>query len=96
MTIDPTSFNLPKAKFLSADDLDSVARALLSLTMELAVTNDRLIALEDYVATKGGVDALAQIAQHEPGQAARDAMVAQREKLIATIIGTLAQDDGPD
>ena len=51
--IDPRSFNTPKSEIFSAEQIDNVARAVLTLTREIAVLNDRVMVLEEVLGQKG-------------------------------------------
>lgn len=91
MSRDPRSFNEPVERFLAPDDLDNLGRAVLALALELAVTMDRVLLLEDFIAA-GDADARARCRNHQPSPSAQDAMSASRDRIIAAVVDALGKD----
>ena len=72
---------------LSPASLDALGRAVLLLARELWVTRDRLMVAEALLAERGialGIDA------HQPDAALAEQLAAERARLTAAIMETLA------
>ena len=92
MSEDPKAFNRPQAEFLSSSDIDSVGRAVLALAMELSVTNDRLIVLEDMIERTTDQDVTRAIAIHSLSDAAKNKMASERERIVNAVIKALSDE----
>lgn len=74
--------------FLADPIVDNLLRAVVTLTMELSVTRDRLASLER-VLDSGGIDVSAQIETLAVTAEDDAARRAERERLIAAVIAPI-------
>jgi len=86
--VDPKSFNLPDAQYLKPDHVDSVARALLSLTRELCVLNDRVLVLEEVLAEKG-IEVSKAVDNYRPGEDFQKKTDVVTGRIIRNVIASL-------
>ena len=90
VSTDPTSFNTPAYDCLSADQIDNVGRALISLLREVTVLNDRVMVLESFLEQQG-VTSLEAIDTFQPDEAfakrSREAMGRIIEPVIDSLRG---------
>ena len=91
--IDPKSFNTPDSEILKAENIDNVARALLTLTREVAVLNDRVMVLEEMLEQEGVVvrEAIDTYQPTEEFQARSDKSM---QTIIRTVLAALQGADG--
>lgn len=68
--------------------IDHLLRAIVSLTMEISVTRERVRTLEMLLAGSGAL-APGQADGHEPGQEEAAFRASQRNRLIADILGPM-------
>lgn len=76
--------------FLADPTVDHLMRAVVTLSMELSVTRDRLSALEAVLAEQGVVSA-DQLSTYQPDAETDAALRARREQLIEAVLGPLVQ-----
>lgn len=92
---DPRSFNTPKSEIFGPDQIDNIARAVLTLTREVAVLSDRVLVLEEILEQKG-IDVREAVDTYQPSeefQARADAVI---QTLTANVIAALQGADGGD
>ena len=91
--IDPKSFNTPVAEILKTGHIDNVARAVLTLTKEVAVLNDRVMVLEELLEQNGVVlrEAIDTYQPSEEFQARADKAL---QAIAGNIIAALQGADG--
>ena len=85
---DPKSFNLPDVELLKPEHIDNVARALLSLTREVAVLSDRVIVLETLL-EKHNVLASENVDTFTPDEAFEARSQADMQNIIGNVLGAL-------
>ncbi|MEM6908762.1 MAG: hypothetical protein AAF494_08785 [Pseudomonadota bacterium] len=89
--LDPSAFNTPAGQIFDASHIDNLARAILSLTREVAVLNDRVMVLETLLEEQGVVTSEA-VDTYQPDEAFQkraDAAVAEITRgVIASLQGT--------
>ncbi|MEM7568614.1 MAG: hypothetical protein AAF337_02345 [Pseudomonadota bacterium] len=85
----PTDFNHPKRQILGPDQLDDLGLALITLTRELVVVNDRVKLLETALA-QHGIDVAATIERQEPDETLQTDLDAAGSKIVNAVIGALA------
>lgn len=85
----PKDFNKPNRQILGADQLDDMGLALISLTREVAVLNDRVILME-HVLEKKGIDVAGELEQLEPDAALQKRLDEATQKIVSSIVNTLA------
>lgn len=85
---DPTSFNQPDLRSLTADDLDSLGRALISVTMELSILSNRVLVLEDVLASKG-IDIEGLVDTHQPSEHAQAKIDENTKRLAENVLQAL-------
>lgn len=87
---DPTSFNQPDLRSLTTDDLDSLGRALISVTMELSILSNRVLVLEDVLTTKG-IDIEGLVDTHQPSEKAQAQIEECTKRLVANVLQALSE-----
>ena len=92
---DPKSFNLPDGEMLRPDNLDNVARALLSLLREVAVLNDRVLTLEQVLEDEG-IAVKDKIEGFEPDEAFDRMSDEAMQRVMTPVITSLRGADGGD
>lgn len=91
MTMDLDSINQPVGQNMKLEQVDNVARALLSLTRHVCVLTDRLAVLETVLSNQG-MDMQALIDTYQPDQAFKERVSAQTSSIIADIVSDLHGD----
>lgn len=91
--VDPTSFNTPATEILQAQHVDQVARAVLTLTREVAVLNDRVMVLEELLEQKGVVASEA-IDTYQPSEAFQARADKSMQAITGAVIAALQGADG--
>ncbi|MEM6683154.1 MAG: hypothetical protein AAF607_13030 [Pseudomonadota bacterium] len=82
-------YNKPKRQMLGVDQLDDMGMALIALTRELSVVNDRLMLVEHVLAQKG-IDVAAELERLEPDEALQKKLDEASGKIIGSVVTTLA------
>lgn len=85
---DPKEFNLPEGQLLKPEQIDDVARALLTLTREVAVLTDRVLVLEELLERSGGVTH-EQIDSFVPDEAFAERSQAAINQVVQGILSAL-------
>lgn len=85
----PTEYNKPKRQILGVDQLDDVGLALITLTREVVVLQDRMMLLED-VLEKKGIDVASEIDGKEPDAALQSRLDVAQSKIIQSVVGALS------
>lgn len=93
MTRSPASFNEPVLELLGPAQIDNVARALLTLTREVAVLTDRVMVLEA-VLDNAGIAVSEAVERHQPDAALQARIDAQIAEMLAQVIASLRGADG--
>ena len=93
--IDPKSFNTPATEILKADHIDNVARAVLTLTREVAVLNDRVLVLEELLEQQGVVASEA-IDTYQPSEAFQARADKSMQAITSAVIAALQGSDGEE
>lgn len=88
MNEDPRSYNLPQITALRPEQLDNVARALISLTRELCVLTDRVAVLETVLAQQG-TDIREAVDTHQPDAELQARIDAQVSRVVGEVLGAL-------
>lgn len=88
MTKDPRSYNAPDGKQLRPDQIDSVARALLSLTRDVCVLTDRVMILEKVLDEKG-MNISELVDTYQPGEAFKKEIRARTGTIIDEVVFAL-------
>lgn len=65
---DPRDFNTPDAQIMDASHVDNLARAVLTLTREVAVLTDRVMVLETLL-EEGGIVTREAVDTYQPDEA---------------------------
>ena len=84
MSSDPKSFNLPEGALLSEAQIDNLGRALITLTREVCVLNDRVQVMETLL-DQQGVVATEAVDTFQPDEAFQS----HSEEAMGTIIGNV-------
>lgn len=92
---DPRSFNTPKSEIFGPDQVDNIARALLSLTREVVVLNDRVMVLEEILEQRG-MDVREAIDTYQPSEEFQARADRAIQMISANIITALQGADGGD
>ncbi|MEO0411674.1 MAG: hypothetical protein AAF221_07545 [Pseudomonadota bacterium] len=85
----PTDYNHPKRQILGVDQLDDIGLALITLTRELVVVNDRVKLLEAAL-VKHGIDVAAEIDGVEPDADVQAQLDASGAKITNAVMHALA------
>lgn len=85
----PTDFNHPKRQMLGVDQLDDLGLALITMTKELVIVNDRVLMLEAAL-KKHGIDVSADIDGAEPDAEQQAKLDASGQKIVSAIMQALA------
>lgn len=93
--VDPKSFNTPATEILNEANIDNVARAILTLTREVAVLNDRVMVLEELL-EQGGTLAHAAVDTYQPTEAFQARAEKSMQAITQSIIAALQGADGAD
>lgn len=93
--VDPKSFNTPSAEILKAGNIDNLARAVLTLTREIAVLNDRVLVLEEML-EQNGVVAREAIDTYQPSEAFQARADQSMQAITGAVIAALQGADGGD
>ena len=86
---DPKSFNNPGRPSLVSKDVSSVGNAVLTLTNELWVMQDRLAVMEAVLAEKG-FDISNEIERYQPSDEMQKKLDQQGQKLAERILKALS------
>lgn len=87
--VNPKDFNKPNRQILGTDQLDDMGMALLSLTREVTVINDRMTLLEHVLEAKG-IDVAAELERLEPDAALQKRLDDATQKIVSSVVNTLA------
>ena len=90
---DPASFNQPALDLLGPAQIDNVARALITLTREVAVLTDRVMVLEA-VLDDAGIAVSEAVEQHQPDAALQARIDARIGEMLGHVIASLRGADG--
>ncbi|QIG53612.1 hypothetical protein G6N82_05095 [Altererythrobacter sp. BO-6] len=82
--VDPKSFNTPESDIFGPHNIDNVARAVLTLTREVAVLSDRVMVLEELL-EQNGVVLREAIDTYQPS----DQFQARADKALQVIAGNV-------
>lgn len=93
--VDPKSFNTPEVQFFRPDEIDKVARALITLTREVAVLSDRVLVLEE-VLERQGVSVREAIDTYEPSEDFQRRTDEAMGKMLRNVLASLRGADGGD
>ena len=93
MTQPPASFNQPVLDLLGPAQIDNVARALITLTREVAVLTDRVMVLEA-VLDQAGIAVSEAVERHQPDAALQARIDAQIGEMLGHVIASLRGTDG--
>ncbi|WP_394728657.1 hypothetical protein [Altererythrobacter sp. GH1-8] len=93
--VDPRSFNTPKSEIFSPDQVDNIARAVLTLTRELAVLSDRVMVLEEILGQKG-IDVREAVDTYQPTEEFQERADAAIKVITGNVIAALQGTDGGD
>ena len=91
--IDPKSFNLPDRECLRPEQIDNVARALITLMREVAVLQDRTLVLEELL-TAQGVVAPEAVDTSQPSEAFQERSQAAMGRMVQSVLAALQGADG--
>ena len=92
---DPTSFNKPGRKTLDSTDLEGVANAVMALTREVWVLQDRQIITEAILAQRG-IDIREEIERFTPDTDLQQKLNQRGEILTDAVLRALAGMDRED
>ena len=90
---DPRTFNLPDAQYLRPDHIDNVARALITLSREVAVLVDRVLVLEELLG-KAGVIAAEAVETYQPNDAFQQRVDQATGTILRNVLTALQGADG--
>ena len=90
---DPKSFNTPPSDIFGPDNVDNVARALLTLTREVAVLNDRMMVLEEILG-QHGIAVREAIDTYQPSEQFQARADAAMQLITHNVIAALQGTDG--
>lgn len=93
MTLPPASYNQPTLNLLGPAQIDDVARALITLTREVAVLTDRVMVLEA-VLDEAGIAVSAAVERHQPDAALQARIDAQIAEMLGNVVASLRGADG--
>jgi len=85
----PTRFNDPQRKTLDQTDVGDVGMAVLTLTRELCVLNDRVRVLEAVLAKKG-IDVQDEINNFQPDEVLQKELNDQGQMLVKKVLEALS------
>ncbi|XUU60512.1 hypothetical protein ACRAQ6_13275 [Erythrobacter sp. HA6-11] len=94
-SVDPKSFNTPNSEIFAPDQIDNIARAVLTLTREVAVLNDRVMVLEEVLGQKG-VDVRDAVDTYQPSEEFQARADASTQLILKNVIAALQGADGGD
>ena len=94
-TADPTSYNKPDRKTLDAADLEAVASAVMALTREVWVLQDRQLVTEAILAERG-IDIRDAIERFTPDEDLQQELNRRGEILTDAVMRALAGLDRED
>lgn len=89
MSKDPTAYNSPASLQLGPDQLDDVARALLSLTREVCVLVDRVAILER-VLDDQGLSVVETVGSYQPDEALEAEIKQKTQRIIDDVLASLS------
>jgi len=89
---DPRDFNTPENRILGPEHVDNLARAVLSLTREVAVLTDRVMVIETLLEREGVVSVEA-IDTFQPDQAFQKRVDAAMATITAGVVAALQGSD---
>ena len=90
---DPRSFNTPQSDIFGPDNIDNIARAVLTLTREVAVLHDRVMVLEQ-VLEENGIVVREMIDTYQPSEEFQARADAAIQILTRNVIAALQGTDG--
>jgi hypothetical protein len=91
--VDPKSFNTPEVQFIRPDEIDNVARALITLTREVAVLSDRVLVLEE-VLERQGVSVREAIDTYQPSEEFQQRTNDAMGEILRNVLASLRGADG--
>ncbi len=94
-SIDPKSFNTPVTEILKAGNIDNVARAVLTLTREVAILNDRVMVLEE-ILEQNGIAASETIDTYQPTEEFQARADKSMQAITRAVLAALQGVDGGD
>ncbi|MFK8053386.1 MAG: hypothetical protein AB8F65_10480 [Woeseiaceae bacterium] len=77
---------LPDETYFSAKEIDALARMNTELLSELWILRDRVLVLE-HLLSESGVIEVDAIDQHQPSEALTEKLLADRDGLVARVVG---------
>ncbi|NBC89167.1 MAG: hypothetical protein GVX90_06730 [Alphaproteobacteria bacterium] len=89
---DPRDFNTPEGPILGPEHVDNLARAVLSLTREVAVLTDRVTVIETLLEREGVVTVEA-IDTFEPDEAFQKRIDEAMKTITAGVVAALQGSD---
>ena len=95
ISMDPTDFNKPDRKTLNESDLEAVASAVMALTREVWVLQDRQVITEAILA-KRGIDIRDEIERFTPDEELQKELNRRGEILTDAVLRALAGMDRED
>lgn len=95
ISMDPTDFNKPDRKTLNESDLEGVANAVMALTREVWVLQDRQVITEAILAERG-IDIREEIERFTPGEELQKELNRRGEILTDAVMRALAGMDRED
>lgn len=84
---------MPQSDILGPDNIDNIARAVLTLTREVAVLHDRVMVLEE-VLEENGIVAREMIDTYQPSEEFQARADAAMQILTRNVIAALQGTDG--
>lgn len=87
--VTPQDYNKPKRQILGVDQLDDIGLALITLTREVTVLNDRVLSMEHILQAKG-VDISAELEALEPDAALQKKLDDATAKITSAVVNALS------
>jgi hypothetical protein len=87
--VTPQDYNKPKRQILGVDQLDDIGLALITLTREVAILNDRILSMEHVLEAKG-IDISADLDALEPDEALQKKLDDATAKITGAVVGALS------
>lgn len=88
MSLDLDTINQPPGQHLKPEQVDNVARALISLTRDVCVLTDRLAILEQVLGDKG-IDVAELVDTYEPSGAVQKDIAERTQTIINDVVCAL-------
>ena len=90
---DPTSFNNPASQIFGPEQIDNVARAVLTLTREVVVLTDRVMVLDEILGQKG-VDVSDAVDSYQPSEEFQERANGAMQTITRDVLDALQGADG--